>query len=63
MPGAVLRMLQNSLRAEGLNHGSNLFGLVPHDDKRLFCAQRRARANDVLDERASSGAVQNFCKA
>lgn len=36
---------------------------MAHDDNRLPCAQWRARADNMLDERASPRAVQNLCKA
>ena len=62
MACAVLRLLQYRLGAKGLNHRRYLLRLMSYDDYRLFCAQRRARAYDVFDQRASPRAVQNLCK-
>src|ERR1700675_438695 len=63
MPGSALRLLQNSLRAKGLDHRRDLLRLVPHDDHGLLRAQWRARADNMLDERAPPRAVQDLCKA
>jgi hypothetical protein len=63
MPGSALRVLQNSLCAKGLDHRRDLLGLVPYDDNLLLRAQRRARADNMLEERAPPRAVQNLGKA
>jgi hypothetical protein len=55
--GAVLRLLQDSLRAKRLNYRRYLLRLMAHHDNRFPCAQWRARADDVFDERASPGTV------
>jgi hypothetical protein len=55
--GAVLRLLQDNLRAKRLNYWRYLLRLMAHHDNRFPCSQWRARADDVFDELAPSGAV------
>ena len=61
--GAVLRLLQNGghlIRGDG---GGDFFGLVADDDNGLFRAQGHTGAEDLFDESAAAGAMQNFCEA
>jgi hypothetical protein len=61
--GAVLRLLQNGFRAERFDGGGNLFGLVSDYSDDFFCVERQAGADHVIDERATTGVVKNFCEA
>jgi len=63
MPSSVLRLLQDRFGSERLNCGGYLFGLVAYDNESLLGSERRARSDNVLDERSSSGAVQNLRNA
>ena len=63
VPSSVLRLLQNRFRPERLDHWRYLIRLMPHDHHRLFRAQRRACTHHMLDERASSRAVQYLREA
>jgi len=58
--GAVLRLLENGLCAQRLNHRRDVFGLVADDDVDCPRLQRHRRAHHVLDQRASAGAVQHL---
>jgi hypothetical protein len=60
VPGSALWRLQNGLRAKRLSQFSDGFRLVADNGNELRGLQRLARANDVLEQRTSSGAVQNF---
>jgi hypothetical protein len=60
MSGSVLRLLQHSFRAGRLDQCGYLFCLMPYDDHGFLGAKRCRRAQDVLDQRAASGAVQHF---
>jgi hypothetical protein len=63
MAGAVLRLLQNCFDAERFDDGGNLFCLVADDGNDFSCVERQAGADDVIDERAATGVVQNFGEA
>ena len=54
--GAVLRLLQDGFDIERLDGGGNLFGLMADDGDDFFGVKRQAGADDVIDERAATGA-------
>jgi hypothetical protein len=60
--GTALRLLQNGLRAKGGDDCADFAGLVSYDHEQLRWFERLASAHDVLDERAPSGAMQDFRK-
>jgi hypothetical protein len=60
MACAALRLLQNRLRAKGGYHGANLPGLMSDDNKQLRGFKRLASAYDMLDQRASPGAMEDL---
>jgi len=62
MASAMLWLLQDGFRPKRLDELSDLLRLVTYNDDRLLCAQRCARAHDLLDERASTRSVQNLSK-
>src|ERR1700756_2915277 len=61
--GAVLRLLQNSFRAERFDRGGNLFRLVANNGNDFFRVERQASANDVIHKRAATGMMKDFCEA
>ena len=56
-------MLQNGFDFEGFDGGGDLFGLVADDGDDFFHVQRQAGADDVINQRAATGMVKNFCEA
>jgi hypothetical protein len=62
MARAALGLLQNRLRAEGGDDGANLLGLMSDDNKQLRRFKGLASSYDMLDQRASSGAMEDFRK-
>jgi hypothetical protein len=56
----MLRLLQNARGAKRLGDRGDLLGLVTYDHHRFFCFERSASAKDVLEQRASSSAMQDF---
>lgn len=60
VPCAALRLLQNCLRAKLGNDGAYFLRLVSYDNKQLRWFEWQASAHDVLDERESPGAMQDF---
>ena len=62
VPGAILRFLQDRLRAQRQHHRAHIFRLVPHDHENLGDARALASAHHMLDQRAATRAVKNFRK-
>lgn len=60
MAGAILRLLQNGSDIQSLDGGGNLLGLMTHDGNNFFGSQWHTGADDVINERASAGAVENL---
>lgn len=63
MSGSMLRLLQDSLRANGLNRCRYLLRLVSHDHNYLLCVQRQTGADGVLDKWPPSRTVQYLREA
>jgi hypothetical protein len=57
---AALRLLQNGLRSKLGDDGANFLRLMSYDNKQLRWFEWQASAHDVLDKRASPGAMQDF---
>jgi hypothetical protein len=62
MACAALRLLQNNLRAKLGDDGANFLRLVSDDNEQLRWFEWKASAHNVLDKRASPGAMQDFCQ-
>jgi hypothetical protein len=60
VPGASLRLLDDNLHAQRLDNCRHLLGLMPHNGNNRTRLQHLTGADDVLDQAAASGAVQNF---
>ena len=60
VPRAVLRVLQDSGSPERLDDGGHLLRLMSHDNYGLARLERLTRADDMFDQRAPAGTVQNF---
>jgi len=59
----MLRLLQNSFRAQRFDNRGYFLSLVANDDDRFPRLQRRARANNVLHQRAPTSPMQSFSEA
>jgi hypothetical protein len=58
--GTALRLLQYGLSAKSSDDGADFLGLMAHDDEQLGWFERLTSAYDMLDQRASPGAMQDF---
>ena len=63
MTGAVLRLLQNSGRSRRGDGCGDIFSPMSDDYDSFFCAKRGAGSDNLLDQRAASGAMQDFGEA
>ena len=62
MAGSVLWLLQDSLRVEFFDGGTDLFGLMADHGNEALGLQRGAATNYVLNESTPAGGVQHFCE-
>jgi len=60
--GSVLWLLQDSLRVEFFDGGTDLLGLMPDHGNDALGLQRGAATNYVFNESTPAGGVQHFCE-